>query len=218
MRRPLGDFDRTVNRQWHAVQVGFHPGYPDLLGFGRRVLDLSPDESRNTCCTSGRALGLALQPIRRVRHFKTHAPSATSPSRIRRLQGIRPGSRQNSARDHLRRPGQLPTRPGRAENWGSRCRWRPTQTSLQRQRTLRSPQTVPAPPSTTRGGSGQSRPDSRRGDNSLDGDLVKIQVYTLCIHAIIQSPADFRAGDRGCTRGRPIARSSRWRSSCERSL
>src|SRR5690242_14843910 len=28
----------------HHVAVGAHPGYPDLLGFGRRVMPLSPDE------------------------------------------------------------------------------------------------------------------------------------------------------------------------------
>ncbi|MFP4391968.1 MAG: LamB/YcsF family protein [Desulfohalobiaceae bacterium] len=28
----------------HKVQVGAHPGYPDLLGFGRRTLDCSPRE------------------------------------------------------------------------------------------------------------------------------------------------------------------------------
>jgi UPF0271 protein len=28
----------------HGVAVGAHPGYPDLPGFGRRVLDMSPDD------------------------------------------------------------------------------------------------------------------------------------------------------------------------------
>ncbi len=31
----------------HSVGVGAHPGYPDLLGFGRRNLDCSMDELRN---------------------------------------------------------------------------------------------------------------------------------------------------------------------------
>ncbi|AEK73955.1 LamB/YcsF family protein [Thermococcus sp. 4557] len=30
-----------------GVAVGAHPGYPDLLGFGRRYMKLSPDEARN---------------------------------------------------------------------------------------------------------------------------------------------------------------------------
>lgn len=30
-----------------GVMVGAHPGYPDLLGFGRRKMDITPDEARN---------------------------------------------------------------------------------------------------------------------------------------------------------------------------
>lgn len=30
----------------HGVAVGAHPGMPDLLGFGRRTMDLSPDDLR----------------------------------------------------------------------------------------------------------------------------------------------------------------------------
>ncbi|BAA30083.1 LamB/YcsF family protein [Pyrococcus horikoshii] len=29
------------------VQVGAHPGYPDLMGFGRRYMKLTPEEARN---------------------------------------------------------------------------------------------------------------------------------------------------------------------------
>jgi 5-oxoprolinase (ATP-hydrolysing) subunit A len=37
--------DRTVAlARRHAVAVGAHPGYPDLAGFGRRSMDLSPQE------------------------------------------------------------------------------------------------------------------------------------------------------------------------------
>ena len=31
----------------HGVGVGAHPGYPDLLGFGRRNMDCTMDELRN---------------------------------------------------------------------------------------------------------------------------------------------------------------------------
>ncbi len=31
----------------HGVGVGAHPGYPDLVGFGRRNLDCTPDEVRD---------------------------------------------------------------------------------------------------------------------------------------------------------------------------
>jgi 5-oxoprolinase (ATP-hydrolysing) subunit A len=37
--------DRTVRAAVaNGVAVGAHPGYPDLLGFGRRDLDMAPDE------------------------------------------------------------------------------------------------------------------------------------------------------------------------------
>lgn len=37
--------DRTVRlAREHGVRVGVHPGYPDLQGFGRREMDLSPGE------------------------------------------------------------------------------------------------------------------------------------------------------------------------------
>ena len=40
--------DKTVKMAVeHGVGVGAHPGYPDLLGFGRRNMDCTPDEIRN---------------------------------------------------------------------------------------------------------------------------------------------------------------------------
>ena len=37
--------ERTVRAAIaHGVAVGAHPGYPDLVGFGRRDLDMAPDE------------------------------------------------------------------------------------------------------------------------------------------------------------------------------
>lgn len=39
---------RTVRlAKTHGVRVGAHPGYPDLLGFGRRPMALSPEEARD---------------------------------------------------------------------------------------------------------------------------------------------------------------------------
>ncbi|MFB4167790.1 LamB/YcsF family protein [Virgibacillus sp. JSM 102003] len=37
--------DRTVRlAKEHHVSVGAHPGFPDIAGFGRRMIDFSPDE------------------------------------------------------------------------------------------------------------------------------------------------------------------------------
>ena len=40
--------DRVVRMaKEHGVAVGAHPGYPDLMGFGRRPMKISPDEVKN---------------------------------------------------------------------------------------------------------------------------------------------------------------------------
>ncbi|MGO1580604.1 MAG: LamB/YcsF family protein [Peptoniphilaceae bacterium] len=39
--------DKTVKMaKEYGVNVGAHPGYPDLLGFGRRAMTISPEEAR----------------------------------------------------------------------------------------------------------------------------------------------------------------------------
>jgi 5-oxoprolinase (ATP-hydrolysing) subunit A len=39
---------RTVDLAMrHGVAIGAHPGLPDLLGFGRRVLNVSPNELKD---------------------------------------------------------------------------------------------------------------------------------------------------------------------------
>ncbi|WP_297421698.1 5-oxoprolinase subunit PxpA [Thermococcus sp.] len=63
---------RTVRlAKENGVAVGAHPGYPDLLGFGRRYMRLSPEEARNyTLYQIGalhafsRAEGLELQHVK----------------------------------------------------------------------------------------------------------------------------------------------------------
>lgn len=65
---------RTVElARAHGVSVGAHPGYPDLLGYGRRDIDTSPREIRNyvlyqigAVSAFARASGLGL------RHVKPH--------------------------------------------------------------------------------------------------------------------------------------------------
>ena len=57
----------------HGVAVGAHPGYRDLVGFGRREMDVSPDEIRDELIYQ---LG-ALREFARlydmeVQHVKTH--------------------------------------------------------------------------------------------------------------------------------------------------
>ena len=47
--------DRVVKTaKERGVAVGAHPGYPDLMGFGRRKMVLSPDEVRS-CTNRGKS-------------------------------------------------------------------------------------------------------------------------------------------------------------------
>ena len=57
----------------HGVAVGAHPGYPDLAGFGRRDLELSPAELRSALIVQIGAIQAAARVVGvRVRHVKTH--------------------------------------------------------------------------------------------------------------------------------------------------
>lgn len=55
------------------VRVGAHLGYPDLMGFGRRVMEMSHDELRDACLYQLSALaGLARVAGTRVAYVKPH--------------------------------------------------------------------------------------------------------------------------------------------------
>ncbi len=55
----------------NGVQVGAHPAYPDLVGFGRRDMSLSPDEIRNAVTYQVGALA-AFTDGHRLQHVKPH--------------------------------------------------------------------------------------------------------------------------------------------------
>jgi len=57
----------------HGAAIGAHPGYPDLAGFGRRDLDLSPDELRATLVVQiGAVQAAATVAGTHVVHVKPH--------------------------------------------------------------------------------------------------------------------------------------------------
>ena len=65
---------RTVRlAKRHGVQIGAHPGYPDLLGFGRRPMQLSPEETRDYLLYQIGALSaFAKAEGVRLQHVKPH--------------------------------------------------------------------------------------------------------------------------------------------------
>jgi len=64
----------TINlAKKHNVAVGAHPGYPDLLGFGRREIQLTPEEVKNYTIYQVSALqGFAKTTGIGLQHVKPH--------------------------------------------------------------------------------------------------------------------------------------------------
>lgn len=57
----------------NGVTVGAHPGYQDLIGFGRRVIPMSPAEIGRMCAAQiGALVGIAAQAGVKVRYVKPH--------------------------------------------------------------------------------------------------------------------------------------------------
>ena len=55
----------------HGVAIGAHPGFPDLRGFGRRNLDISPADARDDVTYQIGALS-AFTAAKRLQHVKPH--------------------------------------------------------------------------------------------------------------------------------------------------
>ena len=57
----------------HGVAVGAHPGLPDLVGFGRRELDVTPQEAEDMVLYQVAAVaGVAAAEGVRIQHVKAH--------------------------------------------------------------------------------------------------------------------------------------------------
>jgi 5-oxoprolinase (ATP-hydrolysing) subunit A len=66
--------ERTIRLAINAqAAIGAHPGYPDLVGFGRRDLDMAPDELEAALIYQVAAVaGLARAAGAELRHVKPH--------------------------------------------------------------------------------------------------------------------------------------------------
>jgi UPF0271 protein len=63
---------RTVRlAEAHGVGIGAHPSFPDLQGFGRRNMAVTPDEIRNDIVYQAGALA-AFTTARKLQHVKPH--------------------------------------------------------------------------------------------------------------------------------------------------
>lgn len=66
--------DKTVKfAKENLVEIGAHPGYPDLLGFGRRKMDITPEEARAYMLYQLGALdAFAKANGMKIQHMKLH--------------------------------------------------------------------------------------------------------------------------------------------------
>jgi UPF0271 protein len=66
--------DRTVRlAAQHGVGIGAHPGFPDLAGFGRRAMQLTPEEIENTVLYQVGALAAFARAVGvELAHVKPH--------------------------------------------------------------------------------------------------------------------------------------------------
>lgn len=70
----------------HGVRIGAHPGYPDLLGFGRRPMQLSPEEAKDYLLYQIGALAAFAQAEgSRLQHVKPHGALYNTAARERSL-------------------------------------------------------------------------------------------------------------------------------------
>ena len=78
---------RTVTlAKTHGVRIGAHPGYPDLLGFGRRPMQLSPGQAKDYLLYQiGALAGFAKAEGLRLQHVKPHGALYTVAAKDRTL-------------------------------------------------------------------------------------------------------------------------------------
>ncbi len=70
----------------HNVQIGAHPSYPDLLGFGRRNMSISPKEAKlYVQYQLGALIAIALSKNQKVSHLKPHGAMYNMASKDRSL-------------------------------------------------------------------------------------------------------------------------------------
>ncbi len=71
--------DETVKRAVErGIGIGAHPGYPDLQGFGRRKMDMTPAEIRNFILYQLGALdAFARVHGTKIQHLETHGALGT---------------------------------------------------------------------------------------------------------------------------------------------
>ena len=172
----------------HGVGVGAHPGYPDLVGFGRRNMDCTPEEVRDYVAYQVGALkafcalhGVPLQHVKP--HGSLYNMSVGNEPLIRaiveaiaastRTSSTWPSAgprRRSSRRSRRRRASGLPSRPS------------PTGPTRRRESLPR--EAFPAPSSRTRKVAAERALRMAKEGKIIttDGSVLAMQIDTICVH------------------------------------
>ena len=189
----------------HGVAIGAHPGYPDLAGFGRRDLDMTPDELRATVVVQvGAVIAGARVAGAAVRHVKPHgamynraardpAMAETIATAIRDLDPalVLVGLAGSASIDAARAIGLRVAEEGFADR-----RYEPD--GSLRSRRLEGALLGPAE------AAAQAVSIAREGVvTATDGSTVRVRADTICIHGdSARRGRDRDGGARGARRGR----------------
>ncbi len=176
----------------HGVAVGAHPGYPDLAGFGRREMGLSPDGDRGVrALPGGRRRG--------VRPRRGHGAAPREGPR----RALQPG-RGRSRRRRRRSRGPCAGSPPASSSWGWPDRRWSQPDGMQVSRSSRRRSRTGPTSRTARCGRGGSKarsstnPARRRRRRSRSsaaasrwptGPSLAVRADTICIHGDLPGAA-----------------------------
>ena len=188
----------------HGVAVGAHPGFPDLVGFGRRALQASPREVEDFVVYQIGALGAvaAAQGVR-LQHVKAHGELFNMAARDRALADAI--ARATAAVDRslllFGLPGSELINAGReaglrtaAEVFADRA-YEPDGSLVSR----RKPGAVIHDPDVVVGR--VVRMARERSVTAVDGSTVRLEVDTICVHGDTPGAADLAARIRQALEG-----------------
>ena len=181
----------------HGVAVGAHPGFPDLVGFGRRELNVTPQEAEDfvlyqIAAVAGVAAAEGVEaPARQAaRRLVQHG----GPQRGARRRDRARGRRLRQDADSLRSPriGNPERRPRRRP---ARRRGGVRRPRLRARRLARlAPQARFGHP--RRGGGRGARGAHGEGGHAsspIDGSVVPLEADTICVHGDTPGSDDLAA-------------------------
>ena len=181
----------------HGVAVGAHPGFPDLVGFGRRELNVTPKEAEDMVLYQVAAVaGVAAAEGVTLQHVKPHGAlfnmAVRNARAVRRDRARRRGVRQVADPVRPARLGDPERRPRRraARRGGSvrRPRLRARRLAGVAPQARRRSSTIPAAVVAR-----AVRMVKERNVVAIDGSVVPLEADTICVHGDTPGSDDLAA-------------------------